>query len=783
MVCLKFSCVRILLLTVAVLAIGFAVLSSASGTHPELLLKNDNTNDAVLLTGQQKICTLQRNFSAFNEAVPVKEDAPQNTGADINSLYIAVFMIDGEIYDTTIGAYGEPVILPETPEPKEGYTFSGWLDLPDTMPAGGVTINGSYTVNSYNVIYMVDGAEYARRQCNYGEPVPAMWEPAKTGYTFSGWSGIPDTMPANDITVNGTFTVNTHSLIYIVDGVYYQIIGCDYGSAVTPLDAPQKAGYSFSGWSGIPDTMPDSDVTITGSFSINSYYLIYNVDGTEYQRILYEYGAPITALEEPTKEGYIFEGWSAVPATMPAGDVEVLGTFTKKPRVLLSIAITSQPYKGTQPVQGLFFNPAGMEITAYYDDDSTVVVEVTNALINSGTVKVEPAEFINTGTQPVTITYQGKSGNFTLTVVPKSIAGIAISEQPDKTEYLRGDPLSLTGGEICVSYNNDTQSYLDMTASSISASGYNADSLGSQTVTLTYTDSGGHKFTSSLIVTVDPVVGTPSSPKAAANSYNSVKITWTAVSGASGYAIYRSASSTGNFARLTALTQTSYIDQPLTMGSTYYYKIFAYKTVSGANSYGYSSNTVSAKPLPLAPASPKAVSSSYNSIKISWAAVTGAAGYAIYRSNSSTGTYTKLVTLKTTSYINLALTTGQTYYYKIQAYRTMNGKNTYGPSSNIAFAKAIPGTPGYFKAATVSNTGIKISWSAVPGASGYTVYRVSSSSGDTEKLTNVKVTSYTDKAVIPGEIYLYTVKAYITVNGAAVYGNPSAAVTASLALT
>jgi fibronectin type 3 domain-containing protein len=568
-----------------------------------------------------------------------------------------------------------------------------------------------------------------------------------------------------------------------VDGVYYQIISCDYGAKLTALEDPKQAGYSFSGWSPVPDTMPDSDVTITGSFSINSYYLIYKVDGAEYQRFQIQYGAPITALEAPAKEGYIFEGWSAVPSTMPAGDVEVLGTFTKKPRELQYISVTSLPYKDTQPVQGLFFNPAGMEITAAYDDGSTVVIEVTNALINGGTVQVEPGDFIKTGAQPVTVTYQGKSDNFTLTVVPKSVTGIAISTQPDKVEYFRGDTLSLSGGEICVSYNNDTQSYIDMTASSVSLSGYNADKLGIQAVTLTYTDTGGHKFTALLTVAVDPLAGTPSSPKAAANSYNSVKITWSAVSDASGYAIYRSASSTGNFIRIASLTQTSYINQPLTMGSTYYYKIFAYKTVNGANSYGYASSIVSAKPLPPAPASPKAVSASYNSIKISWTAVNGATGYAVYRSDSATGTFTKLTALKTTYYMNQVLPTGKTFYYKIQAYRTENGKNTYGPSSTIAFAKTVPAVPGSPKAAPVPNTGIKISWSAVPGASGYVIYRSDSGPGNYEKLTAVKLTSYTDKSVMAGETYFYTVQAYTTVKGVNVYGGSSSAVYAGLSLT
>jgi hypothetical protein len=59
------------------------------------------------------------------------------------------------------------------------------------------------------------------------------------------------------------------------------------------------------------------------------YTLIYQVDGETYQEYELEEGAEITAIEEPTKEGYTFSGWSTIPATMPAEDVTIIGTFTK----------------------------------------------------------------------------------------------------------------------------------------------------------------------------------------------------------------------------------------------------------------------------------------------------------------------------------------------------------------------------------------------------------------------------------------------------------------------
>ena len=91
----------------------------------------------------------------------------------------------------------------------------------------------------------------------------------------------------------------------------------EYGATITPETEPTKEGYTFSGWSDIPATMPAKDLTITGTFSVNKYKLVYKVDGQEYKSYDVEYGATITPETEPTKEGYTFSGWSDIPATMP----------------------------------------------------------------------------------------------------------------------------------------------------------------------------------------------------------------------------------------------------------------------------------------------------------------------------------------------------------------------------------------------------------------------------------------------------------------------------------
>ncbi len=241
--------------------------------------------------------------------------------------HVITYMVDGEVYQTEEYESGDAIIPLEVPT-KEGYTFSGWSEIPETMPAHDVTVTGSFTINKYKVTYMVDGIEYASTNVEYGAAIMPNEIPIKEGYSFSGWTDLPETMPAHDVTVSGTFTINKYKVTYMVDGVEYKTVEVEYGSTITPEASLSKEGYTFSGWTDLPETMPAHDVTVTGTFTINKYKVTYIVDGEEYGTSEVVYGAEVNPIEEPSKEGYTFSGWLDLPEEMPANDVTVSGTFT-----------------------------------------------------------------------------------------------------------------------------------------------------------------------------------------------------------------------------------------------------------------------------------------------------------------------------------------------------------------------------------------------------------------------------------------------------------------------
>ena len=186
--------------------------------------------------------------------------------------------------------------------------------------------------DSYTITYMVDGEVYYQESLEYGSAIVVPDAPTKEGYTFSGWGDVADTMPANDVIILGTFSVNSYTITYMVDGEVYYQESLEYGSAIVVPDTPTNGDYTFSGWSEVPETMPAHDVTITGSSVTNTYTVTFMVDGEVYHQDSLEYGATIIVPEEPTKEGYTFSGWSEVPDTMPAHDVTFTGTFVRNGR-------------------------------------------------------------------------------------------------------------------------------------------------------------------------------------------------------------------------------------------------------------------------------------------------------------------------------------------------------------------------------------------------------------------------------------------------------------------
>ncbi|MBD5290216.1 MAG: InlB B-repeat-containing protein [Bacteroides sp.] len=241
--------------------------------------------------------------------------------------YKLTLMLDGELYEMKTILYGDPIELPEMPE-REGYTFSGWGDVPAKMPARDLEISGQYTLNSYKLTLIIDGEVYKEEEIPYGTELVVAQPEEKEGYTFSGWGEVLKTMPAHDVEFSGSYMVNTYMLTLMLDDAVYEVLTLEYGQKIEVSDAPEREGYTFAGWRNLPETMPADNITITGVYNINFYKLTFYIDGEVYSESILPYGHTIELPDPVAPDGYEFQGWEGdIPVVMPAYDLEIHGAF------------------------------------------------------------------------------------------------------------------------------------------------------------------------------------------------------------------------------------------------------------------------------------------------------------------------------------------------------------------------------------------------------------------------------------------------------------------------
>lgn len=168
-------------------------------------------------------------------------------------------------------------------------------------------------------------------------------------------------------------------------------------------------------------------------------------------------------------------------------------------------------------------------------------------------------------------------------------------------------------------------------------------------------------------------------------SYDSIKIFWTENKMAESYTVYRSTSKNGTYKAIATITDTYYYDKKVkSSATTYYYKVRATMKVEGSNYQGKLSSAKSfTTPIPLVTISSVKNLTGRKAV-VKWKKVSGVTGYEIYRAEGYMGKYkkVKIVTKNSTvSFTNTKLKKGKSYYYKIRAYKTVDGKKVYGNDS------------------------------------------------------------------------------------------------------
>ncbi len=334
------------------------------------------------------------NFTGWNPEVPETMPAKNMTITaqwELKTNTITFDTLGGSDISPITQKYNTVIVKPENPT-YEGYTFAGWYDneactgnsiiLPDTMPADSVTYYAKWTANTITITFDPNGGTVVDKEGNPTQnaiemdlifgTTPTLPTPTKSGYTFMGWfeEGAEDplsSIPSAATTYYAKWKEGTGEASYEIKYYYMDTNGnypssaketyeylAEDGQVINITDAANskvKVGHALD------DEKNDSFIITAEAgkhhiFNVyiarQEYKIVLNADnGSELIELKGYYEAPITAINNPEKEGYTFKGWEnnstgaveIIPSKMPAANMNFTAQWENNSDTKYSIVI------------------------------------------------------------------------------------------------------------------------------------------------------------------------------------------------------------------------------------------------------------------------------------------------------------------------------------------------------------------------------------------------------------------------------------------------------------
>ena len=327
-----------------------------------------------------KYWSLKENGEEYEFSTKITKDITLYAVYEINK-YTVTYINEGIEYHKDTALYGSVITSIQNPT-KEGYTFTGWytkdnkkVSYPITVTKN-ITLYSKYEINSYKVSYYNEGKKYIDDQkINYGEnALKPNTNPSKIGYTFKYWSLKENgeeyefsTKITKDITLYAVYEINKYTVTYINEGIEYHKETAIYGSVITSIQDPTKAGYTFTGWYNEKEDKINHPITVTenitlhSKYEINTYTVSFYHNNEKYvedQKVNYGESAVKPSID-PTKEDYNFSGW-VIKGTnnkydftsKVTKDIELESSFTAKPTYTVTFKIGNEVILTENVIEG-----------------------------------------------------------------------------------------------------------------------------------------------------------------------------------------------------------------------------------------------------------------------------------------------------------------------------------------------------------------------------------------------------------------------------------------------
>ena len=288
--------------------------------------------------------------------------------------------VNGEASVTAAYYHGTTVNAPVAE--RTGYSLTGWSPALSTVAVKDATYDAQWAINKYTISFNADGGSNVLPITqDYGTAIVAPEKPVKEGSTFAGWvdadgnaTDVPPTMPADDVVIKATWTVNENNVTYINEGkVYDGPTAVKYGATVPVPTAPVKEGYEFDGWFDKDGkqpadytSMPDNALEFTAKWTANSnvsYVLeVYEMDtegaypDAATSTVTYTDGVVDTT---KTAEYTVPEGFTLDTAeSVLTGTVPATGTLVLKAYLVRNIYKLNVVVNGETATEEYYYNEA-----------------------------------------------------------------------------------------------------------------------------------------------------------------------------------------------------------------------------------------------------------------------------------------------------------------------------------------------------------------------------------------------------------------------------------------
>lgn len=291
--------------------------------------------------------------------------------------------------------------------------------------------------------------------------------------------------------------------------------------------------------------------------------------------------------------------------------------------------------------------------------------------LNKG-YKVTVSNNVNVGTASIRVEgtgYYKGSKTFQFAIEKRSIAQCTVSKVSNKTYNGKEQKPKVTVkyGNITLKEGTDyTLTYLNNT-------------LPGQSMIIV---SGKGNMVGSKPVYFNIKMPSLSGVKVTPSSSSKIKVSWKKQSLATGYQIYNNKNKL--VATVKGGSKTSYTISGLKAGTAYNYKVRFYVIKGGRTCYSSFTNVIKTSTKPAAPKITVKSSKAKQAV-ISWKKISGASGYEVYRSTKAKSGFKKVADTKKLKYTNTKLTSKRRYYYRVRAYRTVNGTKIYSSYSTTKY--------------------------------------------------------------------------------------------------